>query len=359
MIRAVYDCHAGIIGDGGGLMKNAPLETLLLPFREEMIAVPERSLFMRAETHPMLRSWKGLVGWQPLKSAADDWSRHGLALTELDAGTYPAVLLLPGKGKEETLYHFALACDQLESGGLLIASMPNTSGAKRFEKRLKDVAQDVESISKNKCRVFWAVKGEGWDTAMVDEWRALGDAKPIEGADDIHTCPGVFSAGKVDEGSAMLVDQFPQEFTGMVADFGAGWGYLSREVLQRNGGIRRLDIFEADSRALALAERNIVSKSKAPHFHWHDIEAGVSGSYDWIVMNPPFHQGSNTDIGLGKVFIEVAAQALSPGGRLLMVANRQLPYEAELTRLGLKWKLVEQDNRFKILIAEKEIEKSE
>lgn len=339
-------------------MKNAPLETLLLPFREELIAVPERSLFMRAESHPLLRLWKGMIGWQPLKSAADEWLRNGKELTELGDETYPAVLLLPGKGKEETLYHFALAYDQLEPGGVLIAAMPNTSGAKRFEKRLKDVAHDVESISKNKCRVFWAVKGDGWDTAILDEWRALGDARPIEGTDDMLTCPGVFSAGKIDEGSAMLVEQFPQEFTGMVADFGAGWGYLSREVLQRNGGIRRLDIFETDSRALALAEQNIVSKSKAPHFHWHDIEAGVSGSYDWIVMNPPFHQGSNTDIGLGKVFIEVAAEALNPGGRLLMVANRQLPYEAELTRLGLAWKMVNQNNRFKILVAEKEIKKS-
>ncbi len=340
-------------------MKNAPLETLLLPFREETLAVPERSLFMRAESHPLLRSWKGVTGWQPLKSTADEWLRNGKELTELGAESYPAVLLLPGKGKEETLYHFALAYDQLEPGGLLIASMPNTSGAKRFEMRLKDAAHDVESISKNKCRVFWALKGDEWDTSLVDEWRALGESKPIEGADDIHTCPGVFSAGKIDEGSAMLVGQFPQEFTGMVADFGAGWGYLSREVLQRNGGIRRLDIFEADSRALALAEKNIVTKSKAPHFHWHDIESGVSGPYDWIVMNPPFHQGSNTDIGLGKVFIEVAAEALRPGGRLLMVANRQLPYEAELTRLGLAWKMTEQNNRFKILSAEKEVEKDD
>lgn len=50
-------------------------------------------------------------------------------------------------------------------------------------------------------------------------------------------------------------------------------------------------------------------------------------------MNPPFHEGRVTDVSLGQSFIAAAASRLKPGGRLLMVANRQLPYE--LTLKGL------------------------
>ena len=49
----------------------------------------------------------------------------------------------------------------------------------------------------------------------------------------------------------------------------------------------------------------------------------------------------------------MAAEALRTGGRLFMVANRQLPYEPELERLGLIWRKVAEDNIYKVIFAEK------
>ena len=66
-------------------------------------------------------------------------------------------------------------------------------------------------------------------------------------------------------------------------------------------------------------------------FFWHDLAAEtVTRRYDAVVMNPPFHRGRAADPALGQAMIGKAAAALTPGGRLLMVANRQLPYEAIL-----------------------------
>ena len=47
-------------------------------------------------------------------------------------------------------------------------------------------------------------------------------------------------------------------------------------------------------------------------------------------MNPPFHDGGAEDRRLGQAFIRKAAEMLGKGGVLWLVANRHLPYEAEL-----------------------------
>ena len=51
---------------------------------------------------------------------------------------------------------------------------------------------------------------------------------------------------------------------------------------------------------------------------------------DFVVTNPPFHDGGTEDRELGKAFIRCAASALRKGGALWLVANRHLPYEPVL-----------------------------
>jgi len=71
------------------------------------------------------------------------------------------------------------------------------------------------------------------------------------------------------------------------------------------------------------------------------------------VMNPPFHTGQATDVDLGRAFLKVAAGSLKRGGKLLLVANRQLPYEAALEASGLAWRKITEDKIYKLLAAEK------
>jgi 16S rRNA (guanine1207-N2)-methyltransferase len=52
---------------------------------------------------------------------------------------------------------------------------------------------------------------------------------------------------------------------------------------------------------------------------------------DFVVMNPPFHDGGREDRALGVAFVQTAARLLRRGGVCWLVANRHLPYEAALT----------------------------
>jgi len=333
---------------------NPALETLLLAFDgEEALAVPSRALFLGAEAHRNFAAWPELVGWQPFKPLADGWQRAGLARTDKPEGKWPMVIALPGKSREETLACFALARAHLEPGGRILAAMPNTSGAARFAKELARATGALVSISKNKCRAFHALDDGSWDEGLFAQWRALAEPRPVAGTPFLAQA-GTFSADHIDPGSALLAKHLPAHLKGRVADLGAGWGFLADAVLRHSPAVEHLDLFEADARALACAQQNLADhQPRSIGFHWHDVCLGLTDPYDAIVMNPPFHRGQNTDIELGRGFIHAAKVGLKRGGRLFMVANRQLPYEAALDASGLIWRCAAQDQTFKLLFADR------
>lgn len=332
---------------------NPALETLLLAFAgEEALEVPPRALFLGAEAHRGLAAWPAVVGWQPFKPLADSWQRAGFECADEPAGKWPAVLVLPGKSREETLGWFALARRHLEPGGRIVVAMANTAGASRFEKELGRATGEVATISKHKCRAFHALDDGMWDEGLFTEWLALAAPRQIAGTPFVAQA-GVFSADHIDPGSALLAQHLPAHLRGRVADLGAGWGFLADAVLRHCPAVEHLDLFEADSRALACAKENLKGyHSRSIGFHWHDVTTGLTGGYDAVVMNPPFHRGQNTDIELGRGFIHAAKMGLKRGGRLFMVANRQLPYEAALDASELIWRCAAQDQTFKLLFAD-------
>jgi 16S rRNA (guanine1207-N2)-methyltransferase len=349
---------------------NPALETLMLAFSaEDGPTIPWRTLFIGAQTHPELKVWPELLGWQPLKPLADAWDHSGFARAdELPAGKWPVVLVLPGKSRDETLLWFALAKDRLEPGGRIVAAMPNTAGAARFEKELARATGRITSHQKHKCRAFHAQEDGSWNESLFDEWRALGQARVIPDT-GLTTCAGIFSSDHIDPGSQLLASHLPASLHGRVADLGAGWGFLADAALRHCPKIERIDLYEADSRALACAKRNLARhlppenplsspvcyacEEPRVRFHWHDVTTGLPETYDAIVMNPPFHSGQTRDSGLGAAFLTVAAAALKRNGKLYLVANRQLPYEAVLDSLRLHWRKPAEDTTYKVICAEK------
>ncbi len=341
-------------GAGYILAMHPALETLMLAFvGGGGLGVPGRALFLGARAHPVLAGWPEIAGWQPLRPPADAWERAGLRRAdEVPAGTWPVVMVLPGKSRDETLHWFALACGRVETGGSIVAAMPNTAGAARFEKELARATGRVDSIQKHKCRAFRAVNDGTWNRDLLDGWMALGNPCEIPGTPYLTTA-GVFSNGHVDPGSRLLADHLPANLRGRVADLGAGWGYLTDMALRRCPAITSVDLYEADARALDCARKNLADHDRDIGYHWHDVTAGVPGAYDAILMNPPFHTGRETDVDLGRAFLTNAAAALAGNGRLFIVANRQLPYEAALDTLRLAWRKVAEDQTYKLLFAEK------
>lgn len=334
---------------------NPALETLLLHLAtEEESTGRRRTLFLGAEPHPDLSSQEDLTGWQPVKALADQWDKAGFLRTEDFQGQrWPRLLLLPGKSRDDILAGFAMARDLLEPGGTILAAMPNTTGASRFEKEFARAVGVVTSLQKNKCRAFSATDDGSWNEELFAECRALGEGRPIGETDYIGRA-GVFSSDRIDPGSQLLLDHLPADLKGRAADLGAGWGFLSREALLHCPKLTRIDLFENDSRALDCARLNLKGLDREIAFRWFDVTSGLPEKYDLILTNPPFHSGKSTNLELGKTFLQVAAASLHRGGKLFLVANRQLPYEEVLDRTGLRWSRLVEDKTYKVILAEKD-----
>ncbi|MFD2255777.1 class I SAM-dependent methyltransferase [Luteolibacter algae] len=328
---------------------NPALETLFLA-RQELPEKGGATLFLGAEAHPDLAAIPRLTACQPLKPLADSCGEMGVEISTVpDSGEFSTILFLPGKSKDEILAGFARAHDLLAPDGVLLVSLANTAGASRYEKELKKVTTLLSSFSKNKCRAFCVDRSKPWDAATLDAWRELARPRLIPDT-DFTVEPGVFSSGHVDPGSQLLIDHLSYSVRGHVADLGAGWGFLSQAALKKLPNISRIDLFEADARALSCARKNLPAEAPAG-FHWHDVTKGLPEKYDHILINPPFHTAQSRDVDLGKAFLSVAAASLKRGGSLQIVANRQLPYEAHLLELGLRPRIVIETGVYKVISA--------
>jgi len=339
------------------------LETLLLPFTDGTLAWPRGGvLFLRARDGWPLhqQAFPGLVCEQGFKPDVDALQQSGLEVRAVDETRYPLVLVLPPRQRDEARALFAHALARLTPGGTIVASISNDEGARSSEADLARIAGSVASRSKNKCRVFWtqqtssATSEAAGDPELAARWRDA-DAPRMIAEGRFRSRPGVFAWDRIDPASRLLASHLPADLQGHAADLGVGYGYLASELLQRCPGITALDLYEAEARALDLARENLARFEARARlaYHWHDVTTGLlQQRYDVIVTNPPFHaQGRDARPDIGRRFIAVAAEALKPGGRLWLVANRHLPYETVLDQDFGSARLVAQQDGFKVVEA--------
>jgi 16S rRNA (guanine1207-N2)-methyltransferase len=336
---------------------DAALETLLVPFIDGRLAWPTGgAMFLRArDGWPMHQQpLPGLHCEQSFKPEADALSQAGFAVNVAGAPkTYELVLILPPRQRDEARALMARAVAMTKPGGRIIACQSNDEGARSGEADLAQLTGEVESMSKNKCRVFWTASLAQLNVSVLADWQTLDEPRPI--ADGRFTSrPGIFAWDRIDVASALLAKHLPENLSGQAADLGAGFGYLSAELLTRCPGISTLDVYEAENRALELARVNLKNfEARTPiHYRWHDVAAGLLDKYDVIVTNPPFHAQRGVDRpDIGRRFISVAADSLRAGGKLWLVANRHLPYESALSENFASVRTIAQQHGYKIIEA--------
>lgn len=253
-----------------------------------------------------------------------------------------AVVFLP-RSRDLARARIAQAAAVLPAGGELWVDGQKTDGVDGILREIRELLSVEEVHSRAHGKIFRVTMPDGnW---VPDSWAA----QDIQATPDMVTRAGVFSADGPDPASQALAALLPPKLPTRIVDLGAGWGWLSAQILSRPG-VESLHLVEADASALECARRNI-SDPRA-HFHWADaLEFTLSEPVNGVIMNPPFHDGRAADPQIGVGFIRAAARLLTGAGRLWMVANRHLPYEEPLRSIFADVQELGGDKRFKILTA--------
>ncbi len=332
---------------------NAAFTALWHPFLTGAIAWSDSYLFLRARSGPIpveIRP-EQVECQQSFKPYADELMRAGWSLPEDIDKNYPVVMVLPPPQRDEARALFVRALQHAHEDGLVVVSMENSEGAKSGEKDLRALAPNLQSLSKNKCRVFWTAKKDV-DEDLMQSWAQLDVPHIIETTGFVSR-PGIFAWNRIDDASRLLTEYLPKDLSGSGAELGAGFGFLAQSVLRQCENVKSMDVFEAEARALECAKLNLAGfeKNVRLDYRWHDVAEGIQGPYDFVISNPPFHQGHDELQTLGQAFIASAARALKPGGRFYMVANRHLPYEETLKNNFSKCNALAMKNGFKVFEA--------
>ena len=260
--------------------------------------------------------------------------------------SFTAVTVRAPPGAVERRFVLAHALRILAPNGRLTAFAPKDRGGLRLKKELQALGCEVGESARRHNRICLVVRPAVINS--LDETIAAGAPRQIA-ENGLWTQPGVFSWDRLDAGTNALLQVLP-EFAGAGADFGGGIGLLALNVLA-SPKVAKLTLVELDRRAFDAAKRNVADPRA--EFVWGDVRQAGLKDLDFIVSNPPFHDGGGEDKTLGQAFIASAATALRKGGVLWIVANRHLPYEAILAESFAKVRLVGESGGYKVFEAKK------
>ncbi len=311
--------------------------------------------FLNARNHAqlaLLKEARDVLCYQVWKTPCDELTKSSFSVFQdlsADFSDSDIVCLNVPANIVEARSLMAFGLSVLKDGGSLICSADNKAGGTRLKKMMEEFGlSDIMSESRNKARCCWAQVHKPNQEKTAEAMRA-GQVQPILDGRFISQA-GIYGWNKIDKGSEILTRYIPQELKGKGADFGCGYGFLSDYVLSHCPKVKKLSVIEADMRALRLCEQNIERHDVVKEFIWGDLTRSVRElqNLQFIVMNPPFHQGKKEDVGIGRQFIETAYQALGRNGRLWMVANNHLPYEEILSSRFFDCKKHHEGQGFKV-----------
>ncbi len=182
--------------------------------------------------------------------------------------------------------------------------------------------------------------------ASADERRTI--SVTLDGRDFmLETAPGVFSPGRIDLGTTVLLDTVGAPAAGQLLDLGCGWGPIALTAALRAPGatVTALDVNE---RALDLLARNM-ARVKATADLARVVPTLAEGidphlRFDSIWSNPPIRIGKHALHALLAQWLP----RLVPGGEAWLVVQKHLGSDSlaawiaqQVDEAGVLWGTVE------------------
>jgi 16S rRNA (guanine1207-N2)-methyltransferase len=256
-------------------------------------------------------------------------------------------LILPAdRGNALVRFWLERAFAATKPGGRVLVAGDKDKGFERYFKEAKNFIGEAEILERSKgLRVGLLEKTltEAPVQPPIDRFAIEARGLKLE----CEALPGVFSSGKLDAASKVLLEHLPNTNAKRVLDIGAGYGALGAMLALEGGSVTMLedDWFSVQSIEQTLKLNNL--NARVLH---SDVDASLEkdAKFELIVMNPPFHVGKDVILDVALEFIEAAKRHLAMHGEIWLVSNHFLPYEQPLERLG-RVREIARDRGFKVL----------
>jgi len=239
-------------------------------------------------------------------------------------GEYAAAVLFLPKSRELTDYVLQALAAQLAGRPLYLVG-EKRAGVERAAKQLASLGRARKLDSARHCQLW---QGEIEQTPAVPDLDALAHQFTLElddGPLQVISLPGVFSHGRLDVGSALLLEHLDNLPSGRVLDFGCGAGVIGA-TLKRRYPQSELVLLDVDAFAVESSRRTLAANGLEAEVIAGDGIDAAPRQLAAIISNPPFHQCVHTNYQASETLIERAAEHLSSGGELRLVANAFLRY---------------------------------
>ncbi|MCP4046507.1 MAG: class I SAM-dependent methyltransferase [Gammaproteobacteria bacterium] len=256
--------------------------------------------------------------------------------------------------RQKALLRMMLDCAAglLADGGVLWLAGENKAGIKSADKLLKLYFSQVRKLDNARhCALYQA--------GVVLNQRSF---KPLEyrqkwvldcQGTGIHVTsyPGVFAHGRVDAGTALLLDTLAEmTLQGDVLDFACGAGIIGACIATRSASTS-VTLLDINALALRSCKETLAGNHLNGSVLASDGLSELESSFDVVVSNPPIHAGVKTDDRLSIRLLESVHDHIRPGGMLVLVANVHLPYEKWLSQSFRRSVELTANDGYKVILA--------
>lgn len=257
---------------------------------------------------------------------------------------YDCALVLLNKSKHASVEILSLIQHRFSPSCRVYLAGANSGGGKSADSLLKDAGTPFKVDSARKCTLFGVKVEHTFKNAP-----AVKDVAVAGNSIRLLQSYSVFSCGKLDEGTALLLEilsTVKPETTAL--DLGCGCGVVG--ISLKKAGFAKVTCVDVSAAALDLTQKNASLNNTAVEIRPSDMLENTS-RYDLIAVNPPFHQGISTDRSPTLDMLSKAPLHLNDRGVMYLVGNAFLKYERVLAQIFRKVEIVKGTTRFSVIRA--------